>query len=65
MSMFVGTSISFNEGEYQWMPTTIFKLDIWNVLPYILLYTTTTRKDKTIYSWIYQKLLLILIWKES
>ena len=42
MSMSVGTSISFNEGEYQWMPTMIFKPNIRNFLSFILLYTTST-----------------------
>ena len=49
MSMFVGTSISFNEGEYQWMPTIIFKINIWNVTSYILLYTTTTKKENALW----------------
>ena len=49
MSMSVVISISFNEGEYQWMPTIIFKINIWNVTSYILLYTTTTKKENALW----------------
>ena len=50
MSMSVVISISFNEGEYQWMPTTIFKLNIWNVFTlYLIIYNYNKKRQNDLF----------------